>query len=127
MGLYIDLDKARQMIAAAIEERGEDYVYPRTPGAGCAYVHHTLDGEEPGCGVGMALIKAGVPIESFDDLHINTGCGAHSALVALKDAGIIEEFTVEASVYLNSFQESQDSGDTWGVALSDAESSVEHL
>jgi hypothetical protein len=134
--LDLNLAKAKELIEASIEERGEDYVYPYS---NCVYVLDNsgyVDGKsfacvkgpraadreediikEPtvGCGVGLALFKGGIPMSAM----ISQDGGAYSILSALGDRGFLRA-TGAARSLLQGFQIRQDDGFEWGVAYADA-------
>lgn len=106
----IDAETAVRLLHDVVQERGADFVYKPSgdEGNGCSYVHENEDGDPmPGCGVGLALINAGVPIGAFNELDINFGYGAWAALQRLKTAGHVD-FTINAAHILERFQARQD-------------------
>lgn len=133
MTIIIDLARADQLAAAAVGERGEDYVYP-DPGA-CEYVFAPVDGEDlpltralalvsvddpselgvlkPGCIVGHAFASAGVPLERLAkcDGDVND-----------LTRELIDDVEVDpkAAVFFMNLQYSQDRGAPWGEALAAA-------
>lgn len=69
--IELTLERAKELLAEAVAERGEDYVYPRSDsGPYCYYVHTpdmdaSLTEPAPGCIAGYVLHKAGVPLETL--------------------------------------------------------------
>lgn len=125
--LELTLTKAMSLVDEAIAERGEDFVYKKQPGMDCKYVHEGVvwddeaetyvDDEsvsEPGCLVGLALHKAGIPLVKMQAAE---GSDAAGLLNSLEQRGYIT-FTTEAADFLDAVQENQDSGYAWGEALS---------
>ena len=124
MTVHIDLAKAQSLVAECIAERGEDYVYEKE-GSTCKYVHNVgkVMGENeyeyeddfseatPGCLVGLALLKAGVPL-SFMGGSRNMD-GSSDLLRAASDYGVIT-FDDQVDSYFANVQASQDNGAEWG-------------
>jgi len=130
--LKIDLEMARKLVRLAIEERGEDYIYPF---GACSNVFvpgfeyfskGDNDGEhpvvfeeaEPGCIVGLAMFKAGFTLE-----QINIPGGMISMAADFKKDGIAE-FTPLTRYYLSEIQGYQDAGNTWGQSLTHGETMI---
>lgn len=125
--LYLDFEKAQQLVNEAIAEKGEDYVYEKE-GNSCHYVHgitkawdslqedyvSAFDDATTGCLVGHALKLGGVPLEAMGAGHRNDS-DANNLLSKLEQTGFI---TVVDKVrwYLNNLQQSQDLGTPWGKA-----------
>lgn len=140
--IKIDLKDARRLLREAVAERGEDYIYSNphndlskedyvygqyssagvADGPTCLYVHKDKEGNiTPGCGVGLALINAGVSLEWFDSK--NDGIVSEQAY-DLREHGVAD-ITPEAVEYLRLFQGQQDFKFTWGDSLRVAEQSLE--
>jgi hypothetical protein len=127
--LDLNLARAKELIEAAIEERGADYVYPYTtceyallPAIGYACTKGPRKGEretfaEPtvGCGVGLALFKGGITLET---LLGETG-GTYDILRNLKNKGQLRS-TDAAQALLQGFQSRQDDAFAWGDAYAGA-------
>lgn len=101
-------DRDLELLRALVAEFGEDYVYARHDDlVTCLYVH----GDQPGCGVGHVLRRAGVPLDVL------------RAADAAKNSSVLNvvEFRAYASPealrLLAEFQNVQDAGDPWGEAL----------
>lgn len=95
-----------------VAEQGEDFVYtplfaPASPQ--CYYRHYG----KPGCIVGHALEELGVPYDTTWDNHP----GGLRASALLRDFTDSEPGVIAAAT---SAQHVQDSGNTWGEALSSA-------
>jgi hypothetical protein len=130
MTVHIDLAKAQSLVAECIAERGEDYVYEKE-GSTCKYVHNVgqvmgeneFDYEDdftdatPGCLVGLALSKVGVPLEFMGGSRNMDG--SMDLMKAVADAGYIT-FTEQADAFLANCQSSQDGGAPWGTVLEPA-------
>lgn len=125
--LYLDLKKAQDLVAEAVAEKGEGYVYEKE-GYSCLYVHgidsvwnpeteeyeKSFDDATPGCIVGNALKRGGVPIEAL-------GTGMHndsdvSSLLNFLQKKEFVTFSDTAKSYLYNVQSSQDLGVPWGIA-----------
>ncbi|MFF9268639.1 hypothetical protein [Streptomyces rochei] len=110
--ITLTLDKAKELLAEAVAEKGEDFVYVNRDGrpvagltgADCHYVH----GDQPGCIVGHVLHKAGV---SLADLSEYEGQGAEDPALDLAGA------TDDACRLLSYAQENQDRGIPWGESV----------
>lgn len=125
--IYIDAERAIELLRECVTERGADYVYTPEdtgisladrPGQSCLNWHRTAD--VPGCIVGLALNKAGVTGEDFRDAH-SDGDGADSATSDLP----MVFATKRASRMLGYVQERQDRGAPWGEAVDALVSSYE--
>lgn len=126
MTVHIDLAKAQSLVAECVAERGADYTYEKE-GSTCKYVHNVgqvMGANEyeyeddfaeatPGCLIGLALSKAGVPLD-FMGGHRNMN-GSMDMMMHAAQAGLIT-FTEEADNYFANCQSSQDSGAEWGKA-----------
>ena len=144
MTITITGESAMKALEDCVDEMGREYVY-EAEGAdtedSCAYIHNVKNegfGSEfdtysvtpdsvPGCLIGHALVKLGVPMKTFLDLGLNTGHDASEALLKLKQERIVDfpnevQFQAVVSAY-NRAQYRQDSGHGWGVALDVALSS----
>lgn len=125
--LNLDFKKAQELVAEAIAAKGDDHVYEKQ-GYSCLYVHDIGrvwdDNEEeyvndfstavPGCLVGAALKRGGIPIEFLGDEQ-NNSSGSDDVLSLLqeKDFAKVSE---RARYYLSDLQASQDYGMSWGKA-----------
>ena len=110
----ITLQQMREAIKAAVEERGEDFIYPRDNedwmiNGVCRY---RLEDGTPACIVGLAMSKIDPSIVLPEE---------QDAFDALE--GIAE---TEAQRYANDVQGRQDCGDSWGRALRCVEGNVCH-
>lgn len=126
MTVHIDLAKAQSLIAECIKDRGEEYEYEKE-GSSCKYVHNVkqvmsqneyeyeddFSEATPGCLIGLALSKAGVPLDFMGGARNENG--SMDVTQAAADAGLIT-FTHEADAYFANCQSSQDSGAPWGKA-----------
>lgn len=107
-----------------VEERGFNYVYRKIDdGKPCLNWHEETD--EPGCIVGMALYKLGVPAEILRANDVGPAGQWQDMLreVNLKDYGC--EFnhfriTRNATTLFTIAQVAQDNGAPWGAALETA-------
>lgn len=119
--IELDLAETKELLAAAVAERGEDYVYANPGGTGneginCLYVH-IVDGEKTcGCIVAWVLHQAGVPLAS---LAGREGDNATAVMDALSQINVIE-VDLDATELLQDVQERQDRGIPWGQAVREA-------
>lgn len=119
----ITFDMALEALNAAVDEKGDDYVY-QGEGTFCAYVAS----DEPSCIVGNALHRLGVSIPTLAKMDKCAIGGAvitsRKVLEVLEDSG----FTLDddAVILLSTAQTLQDDNVPWGVAVRAArEESVE--
>lgn len=140
MAIKIDLAKAKELISLAVAERGEDYVYPHSEcqnvwNAGelygpYVYTYEThednwvpeenayvYDKDQPGCIVGLAMFKAGFPLDQID---VDGGVGE------LDDSLPEGTLTYAAKAYLEEAQINQDRHESWGTAKARADSMANH-
>lgn len=111
MAINLTLDYTKELLRQAVADRGEDFVYEKPEGAEqCMYVHE--DG--PGCIVGYVLHAAGVPLEALNE-HENTY--ASKMVRYLLDEEIIDSADEWAMDLLNTVQDRQDNGVSWGLAV----------
>lgn len=91
--IALTLERTKQLLAEAVAERGEEYVYKNERGqdgtfGDCAYVHGSPSGgHSPGCIVGLVLHKAGVPLER---LARHEGTPANRLVSELRSYGYLE-------------------------------------
>lgn len=122
----IDIDRAKALVQECIAERGAEYTYEKESNS-CKYVHGVGydedewgDGEEnfsnatPGCLVGAALHRAGIPLESMGTYYRNDQ-GVYDLIEHLKSDGLLA-MSEEASNFFGNAQSSQDAGVPWGKA-----------
>lgn len=135
MDININAQQALALLKEAVDERGSDYCYDTEAGdyrrialgfaegdgPGCFYLHD--DG--PGCIAGLALFKAGVPLEMLGDMDMASkrkevvgGTGVTSLVSWLAERRV--HLTARAARVLRSAQTVQDAEGTWGRALHDA-------
>lgn len=118
----LDLAKARELLKAAMETQGRDFVYQIKPGSGCynAPVDDSWWPDCPwpadspkritGCLVGTAMKLAGVDVAMREAYRGGTVGVAFGHLL-----------TEEAICYLAVAQDKQDNGSPWGEAFDAAE------
>lgn len=115
----LDLAKARELLKAAMETQGRDFVYQDSPGLGCynipvdSWLGETqiLQGSPKritGCLVGTAMSLSGV-IPDMSKHSIGTA------------ETFAEYLTHDAVSYFNAAQLRQDNAGTWGSAFDEAE------
>lgn len=119
----ITFDMALEALNAAVDEKGDDYVYKEV-GSICTYAAF----DEPSCIVGNVLHRLGVPIPTLVEMDQCSLGGAvitsPKVLEVLEDSG----FTLDndAVTLLYAAQTLQDDAVPWGVAVRAArEESVE--
>ena len=122
--LHITYDMALEALKAAVEEKGEDFVYEKPDDAAtCAYLHVDENGDMtvPGCGVGNALLRLGVSAKFLEDYNEGYGVGH-----LVRDADGRSQFTIDkkALALFFQFQTVQDNKGSWSLALSLATSYV---
>lgn len=109
----ITYEMAKDLLQRAVEERGEDYVYPRasSPG-GCVYFE---DDGTPSCIVGHVLAYLGYTKDDIEDFN-------DQSVGAVSDAAPMD---FQARWLLRDAQIRQDQGTPWGRAVSEAIASME--
>lgn len=122
--IEIDRDRAVELLREAVAARGAEYVYSKPVdmiechGEPCLYVHREPNGiATPGCGVGDALHRAGVPLLALAEYE---GENAGAACQGLNADGTTAS-TPDAIQVLKDFQSWQDAGWSWGQSLAKAE------
>lgn len=128
MTTVVDEAKAIELLERAVEEKGSDYVDPRSSTTGCEYADEK---GQPLCIVGHVLSYLGVDLRPVvfesayggpeerlwgDDFSAAELYGS-SEKAPLGDI----EFTSEATYVLSEAQNYQDSGKSWGEALGAAQ------
>lgn len=99
-----------EALAAAVAEKGDDYVYPKKPHEQCQYVHDKgTTAESAGCIAGNVLHRLGIPLST---LAKHEGDGVYS--LPVEDVFSASEAALSA---LGEAQDKQDEGKTWGEAL----------
>lgn len=121
MSITIDKDRALELLHAAVNERGEDYVYPKHDDR-CYYVN---EDHTPGCLVGAALVNAGVTIDQLIEFGDGGEIYGSSEMAGdlcytLRDHEIAE-IDAYARTLFSLAQSVQDRGDTWGDAVREAD------
>lgn len=115
-GAAVAVDDVRLMVDAAIEDRGEDHVYPAAQSMqSCQYFH---DGK-PGCIFGHALSYLGITLGETDILNAM----GFSAMIT----GLNASATPDALEYGAGVQDAQDQAETWGQARADGEARRERV
>lgn len=128
----IDRDRALALLRQAVEQKGEDYVYPSGDpySVGTKTCTYERDGE-PSCLVGHVLFIAGVPVEvlarldqygetEFRTLAYGSTCEDDDGNEEVLQEPVLHEYaalTEEAVEALSAAQDTQDRGRTWGQAL----------
>lgn len=117
----IDLAKARELLKAAVDTQGEDFVYNPITGGSCWYepLANSLEGDPrgvTGCLVGVALTLAG------ETRHLGI-----DEDVASLSSDFPDMLTSAACEYLWEAQRAQDKGASWGEAYRAAEKYAEYL
>lgn len=110
----ITYEDALRALNEAVKDRGYDYVYPREKRGAC---YNVFEGK-PDCIVGWVLIHLGVPIEWFEPDTRDNDDVADTCKNLLAQS--MFEFTEDAKRLLADAQHDQDSGSTWGVAVTRA-------
>lgn len=121
MSIDITYDTALAALEAAVEEKGEGYVYtPETDDMGfssCQYLHLDDKGDlnVPGCLVGHAMLTLGVPREEL--VLFNTGNDAHDLIGGLKRRKVLGVVDPKAADLFQVAQGKQDALNAWGTSL----------
>lgn len=105
----IDHVEALALLGRAVNEMGEDYVYPVYDEGFCKYFRE--DGS-PSCIVGFVLDYKGISIEHYATLNAEE-------VNELRAGGVID-LTDKAIAVLEAAQRTQDHSGTWGDALAEA-------
>lgn len=116
-----DIVKAVREIAA----EDPDYRYnphydpeDMSPTMMCSYINN-MDGEPGGCIVGRAMRAVGVPKSRLLKAE---GVGVMSLLIDFEDDHETYEYSIEEAAWLREVQNAQDTGETWGEAVTAADS-----
>jgi hypothetical protein len=113
--VHITEENMLDTLRGIIEERGENYVYEGSDESdSCLYVHQVNGDLVPGCLVGTALHRLGVPLQT---MTWHEGASAHGLLRRLTKIGVIEGGADHIAFALNEAQAYQDKGSSWGYAL----------
>lgn len=128
--LHVDLQRAKELVAESIAARGADYEYEKQGGS-CLYVHaeevwdednerYVLDYSTavPGCLVGDALKRGGIPLEAMGGEY-NNDVDSNELLSKLQARDFLT-YTDSAAAFLANAQTSQDKGAPWGAAVAAA-------
>jgi hypothetical protein len=103
----IDIGRALDLLAAAVEQRGESFVFVAGRHQSCLY---RADGG-PQCLVGRCLSLAGVGDADLDAL------GGHAVRDLYRAGALPVRLTLGALVVFDAAQRGQDRGYPWGEAL----------
>ena len=114
--------KALSLMAQIVLEHGVGHVYQHVDtlqGNGCAYVQAGEDGKDcPSCLIGHVFHRFGVPLEFLKYWNF---CGAETMSSKIRNSDSLGIGVTEAAVdVMLTAQESQDNGESWGVALARA-------
>lgn len=115
MTIFVDTQVALDAMSQCVAERGASYIYtPVHPGM-CVYWHGGPTEGEPGCLVGMALFKLGVPAEVLDECN-TFGITTLAEELAFNEIATI---TTPAIDMFRDAQNWQDKEESWGAVLRD--------
>lgn len=104
---------------ALVAQEGEDFIYRKNAGA-CTYIKN----DAGDCIVGRYLVAQGVPVERLKEADGTlSGVRAPALLRALKEEGVLD-YEERAVAILDVAQDLQDTGETWGEAVSYAKNST---
>lgn len=132
---FIDLQRARELLAQAVATQGPHFVYSPYDGAGCYYTKLVPNMAVPlepdrlvpegdprtatSCLIGVVLDLAGHTFHHAQRVQSLSVCGL------LNEGHItLNEISPEAVLYLNMAQKEQDDRRPWGVAYETAEQSI---
>ncbi|MEV8056544.1 hypothetical protein AB0P37_08455 [Streptomyces antimycoticus] len=107
----------------AVVESSPDHVYSAPVGMSngngtCFYVHRTEDGTKtPGCLVGHALHRLGVPLATLEKWEGTSATGVIEGITTLDECASAVQLANEA-------QMAQDTGQCWSESLATAERDV---
>lgn len=125
MTIVIDEVKATELLKAAVEDRGPEFVYRDEKGevGGCCKYWHTST-NSPGCIVGLALSDVGVVPDSL--IRIDNHDGGELSAESLPThrlstaANETVKVTEDAARRFQRAQDMQDAGAPWGSAVEHA-------
>lgn len=121
--ILIDAEIALRTLDECVKERGPDYKYRAVAGGSrakqCLYWHPD---NTPGCIVGLALYKLGVPKEHLVRWN---HCAIGLALKDMNATGITNS-TLLAELIFQAAQVDQDNGAPWGEAVAHARRNYEN-
>jgi hypothetical protein len=112
----LSLDEAKELLARAVQERGEDYTYKMLTiddSALCAYFDPAT--KAPSCIVGQVLAYKGV---TFDDMS-SQDKNVYASAGTLIDTKFVKADN-ETRALLEIVQSEQDAGMPWGRAVEEA-------
>ncbi|WP_326554655.1 hypothetical protein [Micromonospora sp. NBC_01813] len=119
----IELEKARELLAKAVETQGRSFVYNPDGAYWCQYTPQISYADSPvaktGCLIGVALDLAG-------ETRHHEGDNSQVGVVTLYNR-YPDMMTYTAVLYFNAAQHKQDGGWSWGEAHDYAESDVERI
>lgn len=131
--ITLTLERTKELLAEAVAERGEAYVYTLPGGAqptlnggeSCFYVHTpdmdaSITESVPGCIAGYVLHKAGVPLEALRGCEASPADAVVSFLVAERELAA----SADVAYLLRDVQYKQDRGRPWGEAVREALASL---
>ena len=130
--LTAEIEKARTHLAAAIEAKGEDYVYRSDPESAkeCLYLEYEAIEEDeehgyvfvgpkgPSCIVGHVLVGMEVP---FAEITPHEGENAEAAIQAL---GTFQSTIVTGALFNAQSRQDNANGHTWGEAVEEFEAYI---
>lgn len=117
----LTVERARELLVAAIEEKGADYVYPESEKAFNSCMYLTYEGQQPtgpSCLVGDVLIRAGVELNAIINVEGKSAWNAVPLLIPSTDERVVAA--------LDAAQYEQDAGGTWGEALARFDEHFDH-
>jgi hypothetical protein len=131
--LTAEIETARKHLAAAIEAKGEDYVYRSVPeDAGeCLYLEYEAIEEDeehgyvfvgpkgPSCIVGHVLVGLEIP---FEKITPNEG---ENAEAAIKGLDAFKSVIVTEALFQAQTKQDHANGHTWGEAVEEFEAHIE--
>lgn len=119
--MLIDYGRAVELLRKVVGIRGEDFLYQKVDGR-CLYEQDGV----ASCGVGLALTLAGVATEDLALLDNLEDTAGSSGIKEFDTTSYLDyysgvTFTVEGLAVFADFQNSQDLGVAYGVAVKGAE------
>lgn len=124
--IELTLERTKELLAEAVAERGEDYVYstpegkiPTPDGSVMCYYVHAWDASGPlpepvaGCIAGYVLHKAGVPLDTLRALERQPA----DRVLGFLERDDVARAEPRVRMLLRTIQQRQDAGQSWGQAV----------
>lgn len=119
--IKLNLQNAVELAEALVAERGADFTYEEHFGPTCRY--YNMDGS-PSCFIGGILYLKGYRMQDMDRLTHHRFDNLGPVCEMVSKGWIVCDSQTE--IFLHELQDSQDGGETWGVALETAKRRVNY-